>query len=692
MASEEPTENTDRSRIAFRNLMFRMAAHDSEKLDARTVLSLHQCGLLQKLKATPLPADTAAIISDPDHARRVAAPMGPFIFVKETNTTRSVLDLVDYLTSSHQDVRNAVVNHFRRFSEGETITSRTLLFLADNSPQLVSADSDIWQPAAVKAYDAVRSDYLCNLAGLRQCLLLQFDEGTLAALQRALHPSGESMLALNIPVGDAGEQREEIVRAVVSLANSGKPLVELLDDYFARFGHLPLSQAISIAAVVATRVQPSTDLKSLWAELWDWANRHDSALCRYHVCQFYCSNPAAIPSDFLSLLWDEIASIVDASSESDSGRWSEAWRVRCGLARHFDHYCSYTFQGHTGDRLAGISWWLAERVTITLGSSPDLLKHIRERIVLPEVELSSYVWQLVHPPSKPSRLAYATTLTRSVWSVAILSQMEPLIRHFGTSDVTPPSHAKLQAALNAGVLSIFPWNPVQPGLEVYAFDSTVTPAAQAWITASGPGEGRDLLNALMTASQKLRETEDFAEQLAKSIDNGQADQFLVAGAFRAWAYQHEGDFEKLWETISTPEWGDKIFLKAETRTIELVFEALNEIRSRGDEKWTSYLPHLFASYCQRIDDEQERKALLFAFTMFSSLSSNGLSAIDRLARSRTKSEYSQLIDQWRASLCDIQPNVPEWVKGRIGAALVALRIAPSTDNALVDQGMSTSVH
>lgn len=675
MASEALPPAFDRARTVFRSLLLQMAAQGEDRFSARTVIALQSRGLMRKAKPSPLSPETLAVITQSHHSARAAAPAGPYVFVNQTTTSRSVLDMSEYLLSPNPEARRAALDHFRGIAARDALAVQTLDLLSSHAEILVSGAAASWERVAVELYDAVRDDYLCALAGFRQSLELGFDAGVDIQLPRVLRPSAESLQLLMKELADPIRQREQVERAVQELGGDGRGLTAIADEYFAGFGHLPLSGALSMEAAVGPTLRQSNSSDAHWDELWAWANRRASPLCRYHVCQVYCANPQFVPARRLGELWDEVAAIVDVTSEIVSGPWAEAWRVRCDLARHFNHYLAYRLPGQDGDAVGVASWWLAERVAGVLGNVPEYLRAVREGSLAQEVELSSYAWQLVHPASRPSRLRYATALVRSAWSLSIQCQLEPLIRYSGNDMLAPPTHAKVLAGLHGSVLGMFPRRAVQSGTDVYAFDGGITPTAEAWLARGGPSEARELLEALLQVAQRLRDTENLADQLATSVDSGEAEQFLVAGALRGWVYLHEGDFDRLWETVSSSEWGDRVLLKIAPRAMELVFEALNEARSRGGEKWNAYVPHLFASYAARVSGEAEREALLFAFTIISSLSANSLSAIDRLLRSAGKTAYKELVVHWRRTLTEAQSVLPSWIAGRFAGALLALRSA-----------------
>jgi hypothetical protein len=64
-----------------------------------------------------------------------------------------------------------------------------------------------------------------------------------------------------------------------------------------------------------------------------------------------------------------------------------------------------------------------------------------------------------------------------------------------------------------------------------------------------------------------------------------------------------------------------------------------QLRNKG--KWYEQLPHLYAFPCEELRQDKNKRKLLFAFTVISSLAADSVSAIDRLLKSGDRFIYGQ---------------------------------------------------
>jgi hypothetical protein len=234
MPSENGTEELAKLRPAFKAQMMRNAMHDRTELDVRTVAILQKNGLLSKALPLPLPADTADILGNPDHPRRIDAPAGPFLFVDEGDTRQAVMRLPDYLLSHETDVRRAALKYFELLtaSSPQVLTPKSRTAIERLSEDLYSTEPERWRPAAIGAVDHLSDDFLFNLAGVRQSLVVRYDAGVDQYLPLVLQPSVSSLDSINFRFPAPSTQREELRVFIEEIVSTSETLSNAIDRYY----------------------------------------------------------------------------------------------------------------------------------------------------------------------------------------------------------------------------------------------------------------------------------------------------------------------------------------------------------------------------------------------------------------------------------------------------------------------------
>jgi len=670
VADTEEKSRTD-DMLAFRKMMLRVAAWNTKALDGRTVAALHESGLLQKAQEATLPSDTADILKNPDHPKRVPAPPGPMIFVERDGFKRDVIDSADKILSADRNIRIAAIVHLRRMNEiGNVLGLKVEKILNESQEKLSSEIGSVWRPAAISLYDALESDMLLAIAGLRQSIAVLFDDGLNRYLPKIIRPSVDTVQMMEIHFVNPYRQKDEIKAKVEQLSKLERPFIDCVEEYFQILGHIPLTGRVSLGGFVfniAARF-PGLDI---WECLWRWAEKKATPLARYHVCQTFCRNPRYIPSGQAQRLWSEIKSILNWEViDGQNNDQSEFWRLRCDLARYFVHYIEYLIPGQEGDQSATAAWWLSERIAASVGTNLDFARSLRTRTIEREDELSSFVWHLVHPSGRLSRFRMGSTLIRSIWSLSLQCQLAPLMK------LEPPVScpSAIRQAISGSLLSVFPWREVLQEERFFAFDESLSETVDAWAEHVENKDETAPLSALKDVREKIRNLDDLLEQVSRSAGASEGEEFLVAGAFRAWTYSHDGDFQNAGERILNKEWHEPVFKRSRLPALSIIFEGLNELRNRSYEKLDAQLPQIFAYQAEAIKDDSERQRLMFAFCVMCSVSSATTSAIYRLLRPETRHDFRDLAHEWRLRLLSVQQGVPSWVAARLRPVILALHI------------------
>jgi len=237
--------------------------------------------------------------------------------------------------------------------------------------------------------------------------------------------------------------------------------------------------------------------------------------------------------------------------------------------------------------------------------------------------------------------------------------------------MTTEDRKRFEQALSGTILGIFPPKIIDDSRKVYAYEDSVLNTAKKWIPYIEENKTSELINALIDGIEKLITTDDFESTVMKFTNSHYGDQVLIANYLKNMIHTEEINLDTIWKAINDSKWREAAFRKSHHYVLQLIFDALNEIEGRYQEKWAYNLPHFYALECEERKDEK-RKGYLFACTVHSSLCGNTTSGIEKLLKGENKYHYHDYIENWRARLEDSHKWAPEWVKARIRPVLAVL--------------------
>jgi len=574
--------------------------------------------------------------------------------------------------SEDGEVRRAVVTHFQKLAEDRLLmTARTKAVLLGQMENLLSDDPGKWRRSAVVVSDLVKDDWLCNLAAVRQCLEMHFNNGVEEFLTAVMRPTISAVEPIVESVWAPREQGELIEKTILDLV-PGASLTDALNAYYHALGHIPFGGKLSISRMVTEWESRHKKVKDLWGEVWAWANGIPSPLPRYHACSIFLGRTGDVPEGHLSEFWEEIAGVVHLPNTEDADLpCTQAWRIRLELAQHFQHHLESRLPGMDGERIATQAWWLAERVAMLFGQDSKSLREVRRVTFEPEALISRRVWNTGRPPMRRSRFSYAAGLTRHIWGLSLLCQLDKTgLESLRPDMMTAAIHERIELAMLGAFVSGFPLTA--PGNPVYAFDKSIASAGQDWLTLFGAGENREKAGALLAAVEKMARPEELATLLEVLPSASESDHVLVGFALRGLAYSGEAPVEALWARVSDRSWLESLFLRAKPYVVEIFFDSLLEIEIREQGRWRYGLPHAMALMCEAAAEDAERRPWLFGLTVVGSIAADSVSAIQRLLRGDHRSQFTEDAASWNKRIAEMRPYSPEWLKGGFRATLAAL--------------------
>lgn len=654
-----------------------LAIEHLKKVDARTLAILQKNDIFTSIDPDEKYEGLLPILANRDHPDRRSIGHGPvFCYLAEKDPPGEIMfSITDVLFAKDISLRKAVLDYLSNLEDGEIpiLTAKSRGLLKTLGGDLLSDDKQKWRDAAVAVYDALEEDWYCNYAGLQQCLHRGFGPGVEQYLTKVIRPTIRSVESVTPGVWEASKQKGNMKKTLHEIVNGNSDITLALNEYLIRFGHLPLASDLSIVSLIDRWQSEHEKIEKIWDTLWSWADSFKLPLPRYHVCLYFASNPGLVPENKHKDLWHEIAEIVFLPNDEDEkSEWTPFWKMFCDIARHYCCHLETRLPYKNGEIIASQAWWLAFQVCRAFTSGKERVKHLRKETFLPELSNSSRMWHIASPCIQPSSLRHLTLNTQSIFALSLQSALGNTIESLNPQAIDKEDFKKIQNALIGAVLTVYPTAVQSDSEEVYAFDQSPLIMAQKWGAYAGKDDTqKDMINAFIKGAEKLMKSESLSDLLNKFTDSHSGDQILIATYLRNKVCTEEISLDEIWKVVEDSDWREAAFRKSHPMILELLFDALNEIQTRYQDKWSYNLPHFYALECEKCEDE-ERKEYLFSCVINSSLCGSTVSGIQRLLKSEDKHRYQDYVKRWRTQLEENQKWAPEWVKAQIRPVLAVL--------------------
>lgn len=649
------------------NQMALMAIHGDKEVEARSLFGFQQAGALEGIGRPAVPlTKIARVVEDPKHRLRVPATLGPCVLVgpERGSDGHKVFLVAALLIENTPRHRKGALAHLDRLASANLLTERTRRTIAERRTDLLSSDGGRWRGAATMIYDAAEQDWLLNLAGLRQALEWEFEEGIRDYLPRVLRPSATAVDSIDLVWWHPRDQRGEIGQAIAGIARNAGTFTEALEGYYLAFGHVPLAPDLSMGRLVAEWRCHHPGGNSPWPELLSWADTNGSPVARYHMCQAAVSDPALIPADRLGEFWAEV-SVMLAPELKEEGQWHGAWHLRWYLARHYCQYFEVLLPWNDGQRVAAMAWWLTERTASLFDRTGVNLEPLQELFFT-----RTYLqWHLARARADVSEIRLQTLFNPSVWQRSLLTQLGDVTA--SGLDATGAS-TDVRDVIDAGFVlhswqGFRPEEREEPSQTAYALEGPLIGSFQRWLAASADGERKLQLQGFLDVLQDLK-TKPLAEQLSET--DGPAEGLNLWGT-RAAAYSGTLPLESLEALMRDTAAASRILTGLDDTNLWLLADVLMETAAASETDWRVAVPHTFATACLACGDE-ERRNLLFGLAVHSSVATDSVSAIRVLLQHPDRGLLLEPASLHHRHLTAQLPAAPQWLASRIRATLAAL--------------------
>jgi hypothetical protein len=657
-----------------KTLMTEHALSHPDGFDLRTAIVLRKSGVLKGPIETFRPEEELlAIVRDPGHTARIPAPAGPLLFHKggKEGEAANVLAIAEFLYADEPGARAVAVEHLEALAvtQPAILTRRSREILACERSGVLST-SDDWQVAAVRVSDAIEDDYLYNLAGLRQCVALGDRRGADIYGPFVLRPPLAAVMALDFATEAPSQEHDKISDLLRRLAEQGGAIEQLCQEWYQRFGHLPLAAHLSLGKALDLWRTAHGHTDSPWEAVWHWAEGVESPLARYHACHVFVVYPVLIPEGKREDLWKEIVEVAGAPQRKELGfKWSQSWRLREEFLGHYAAYFECLAPGEDSERIANLAFWAAEQAAAIYGVAQAPLGHLMEQTIIPNAEATREVWQLTRPPIRPSVLRYAALFTPSPWALALLSEIGENIRSLVPETADPAGLERVRETLMVGLISAFPLS-LPKGAPTYAFEPTLQGVATVWADTMVVGEAAEALRLIVGTNRHLGNPDHLVSELGGMPQSNETSQFMIARSFRTLAYLGALPLEAVRDCVWDPDWRRRVLSGLTLQALSEFWDGVAELQMQRGGEWSTMLPHSLASQCEE-GVAEDRRRLLFALTVLSCLSAGSTGALRRLLHDPGR-RFAEDASEWRDRIKDALLVAPPWPAAKLRACLAEL--------------------
>lgn len=648
-------------------MMHHSFAHVLAAIDPRTAMICAKKLLFRSPLKSPLPRELLEVIENPRHALRLPCPEGPLIFYRKGEREGGFIELALLLLNPDLRVRRAGVVELERqiTLHRPFLAPESAARFSDLRPLVLSDGVQESLGAAVELYDCLRNDYFYQHAALRQCATGRMVDEFRTSLQALLTPNQVTMQFLvGLPVWSAERQDADIQAMRRDLLQSAATLPDLLSTYFRLFGHLPLAGRRSIAGTVASWRERHGDPSDPWRVVWAWAKDNASPLASYHACQALCHTPVWVGDLHRPMLLSRIADVIRGPSGNVQ------WKRRCDLARHYCLHLEALSPGADGERVAALAWWFAEMLGATIDGFPKAILQIADEVVRIASAASEEVWTVARPFVSVSPLRYATLYSGSMWSTAMICEL-------ASSPLAPfaDKQESIREALTTSLAKPAYGAVATPGDDPaiwYAFESSADALFERIASATDAKTAASLRSARSVASCDVAGLGTMVRQLASCVGS---ESLAIAHRVRRAAYCGDAPCADLWDGFADRDWRERVLARGAQACVEFLCSAAIQLQlSDFSHEWRSYLPHFLALTCEELAGDTERKRMLFAYTVVSSIAVDSVSAVERLLTGAHRRDYEDFVKKWRERIERLTPLAPAWISARLRAMKAVLYV------------------
>lgn len=635
-------------------------------LNARIVYPLQRNGLLRDVRRIDAGKDVESALANESYMGGVSTSWGPLVAVKDESGAVGVVVTPDLVIDSDIRVRRAALRHIER--GGAAITPRTQDVINQERGPFQSTTE--WLPSAVRIFDALSDDFLVTLAGARQCFEQHIALGLDGYVEGILQPTIRMIGGIRPPIWNPSVQIGEIEENARACVEHAATLADAIEEFFLRYGYLPLVPSLSVPRVVELWLASHPDTDNTWNAVKEWGAKGPDPLRRFFAATVFLAKPELIPDGEHATVWSDVAAFLDKDGDSCNDCQDSRWGLRRELARHYCQYLECLWPCQDGEPVAIAAWWMAHQVVAAMPSD-GATDHLRQSLQQ-FADVSHDAHRLAHPITKGSALRYGTLFLSSVWSSGLLRQSAKKIEELHPEAIVASAKDIITQHFMEELVTGYP--PVACGQEdVYSFADGILSSPAKWIAATGSAEDIERFKGLTALRIHEMNGQELLDTTDTLIQFNPPGQYLVMRLINMAAYMDQISADVLWQKLENAQWRRMALEECSIESTAMACDMMIEVMNRCPTERSSYLPHFLATACQNSRDDKARNEHLLAFTIAASVSTGCVSAIERLVRGLAgRKTTRELLRQWRERLRSLSTACPPATAARIRPVLVAL--------------------
>lgn len=656
--------------------MMLIAFSPTAPIDIRTFILLENLNLNEQ-KVDPFGEGIdPEILININHTSRLYLPPGPLLaYCPKDKQGSIIVETKNLFCSPILNIRRAIFTYYEQAiaTKDLEITPRTAHVLKTEQEKILSQENEIWRPASIAIYDALKEDFFISLAGVNQVLQTELEIKNFleSYVPEILQPKFTSMNSIKLDFMDPTMEHDNI-KIFINKLSKLESLTDVCQSYYDKLGHCPLAAKFSLGQVVK-QWQKKNRVTQIWDEVWLWADSAFGPIPQYHACTVFVLFPELVPSNKRSTLWHKIESVIcDSVIQDKNSSLCEAWKLRKDLNRHFTFYLEANFPGANGAAIANLTLWLTEKISTLFTEKESSISFYRKEWVKWALEQSTNIWTVANPNETESPLRYMNHVLTSPWSVSLLGLMGDKLEKLRPENISAKLKKKLNTTLVHHLLMALPFSTHKPKNATYAFQLSLTNTINKW-KKTQPLDQVKSYNHLIKSNKKIRNNETFIDEFKDISDSSLLDQMHLVVALKHKVFTNFSIEDTIIPVISDLNWRDKTLLSIDKNVLGLLVEALIILQVKSQKDWVFKLPHYLAELCEKTEDE-ELLYSLFSYVIYTSLAVDSFSSIRRLIQSKDAGKYIKYIENFRQQEKTMQKDYPPWVAGKLRSLMTAMNI------------------
>lgn len=677
--SDQPTLE-DVTRI----LQARMAAaalRHADKVDVRTGTMLERAGLLKREAEGDSDPELVQILGNKNHARRIQTVAGPILIYADAKnpTQRFAVDVKQLLLSVHAQTRTAALHYFadEESSAAEIdLAASTRSVLEQTRAALSDGDPAIWHKSSLEAYDAIDLDLACQLAGLRQSVGAQYEDGLRHYVPKLLKPESKSFDVIGAVFINPSAHKEAAAEALEGLV-SERDLCSASASYVESMGTLPLAGELSFMRFLQQWVKAHDEPAGWRKDVLAWATTSTNPLSRFYVAMALLQMPNGATDEELQHIGDLLRELFLESEADDESLHAikTYWTLQTYLAQHYLRHLETLSAGGLGEPLAMAAWWLASRLAVVLFEFPRALAHLAKVAIQPYKSETERAWRFANPTVEASPASTATHWAQSPWRLAALNVLASNVEHAEVAFSHMPARENFEHAICRQSILGCATTSESNASPIYLFEVNYSQCLNGLRALLKDADRQQIVEVAKSYYDELTNPNVFAAKFAVIADGEEFEHLVIANAARILSLRDLLPLDAVWQKLVDPTWRVKSFGKLSSNALEILFLSFARSLRKGGDIWLAGLPHIYAQAAEELGSDTQKAELLFALAVFSSMHSHSVSAVERLLRGRYRSRFMEYGRLWKNILAQSSKTSPPWVSARIRALSAAISAA-----------------